>query len=122
MAKYPMEKRYDAESELRTSFAKYAKTRRGLGTVNYEAIEKILKRCNLYVPPALTESTLKREYVKFYGGDLNQELDLPKFDKFIIDVVSKIYAKAKNIEHQQGYDEIIEEFIKRAPTSVNEKI
>ncbi|TGZ68697.1 hypothetical protein CRM22_004135 [Opisthorchis felineus] len=110
------------ENPFRDAFYAYAKTRRGLVTLNYEMIEAMLTRAGLFTPPAFNESVFQREFKRAYGNTESKERDFQDFTDVCKKVISPCLAKARNISPDEAFKIIQEELIAKQPKSASERI
>lgn len=110
------------DNPFRDAFYAYAKTRRGLSTVNYEMIEAMIKRAGLFVPPGFNESVFQREFRKLCGASENKERDFHEFMEICQKIIAPLYAKAKSVSNDEAMSAVQEAFIQHQPKSVADKV
>ncbi|CAL8085470.1 unnamed protein product [Calicophoron daubneyi] len=110
------------ENPFRDAFYAYAKTRRGLSTVNYDMIVGIIKKADLFVPPAFNESVFQREFKRAYGLTGEKERDFQEFNDVCQKIIAPLLAKAKGVDAKEATKAMQDAIIAKQPKSVSEKI
>lgn len=110
------------ENPFREAFYMYAKTRRGLSTVNYEMVVGMLKRADLFCPPTFNESSFQRDFRKAYGRAEDKENDYQAFQDICKKVIAPSIAQAKSITPDEAEKLIQDALIKKQPKSISDKV